>query len=1055
MLAARRPLFYLQRDMTDLRDRLQAALGSAYRIDQELGGGGMSRVFLAEETALGRKVVVKVLPPEMAAGVNIERFRREIQLAASLQHPHIVPLYAAGQADDLFYYTMPLVEGESLRAKLAREGQLPVEQVVRILRDVTDALAYAHAHGVVHRDIKPDNVLVSNEHAVVTDFGVAKAVSAASGSSTLTSLGVALGTPAYMAPEQAAADPHIDHRADLYATGVMGYEMLTGRLPFNAPTPQAMLAAHVTQPIEPPVKYRPAIPAAFNALLMRCLEKMPADRVQRADELRTQLQAMATPSGGMPPTGATPVISSGTEAAIRRGHPVRVAALFGLAGIAVLAVVYFLMQRLGLPTWVFVGAVVLLGIGLPIMLTTGVFERRRALATTGFTPAPQGVASLFTWKRALWGGGLAFAGLAGVATVYMAMRLLGIGAVGTLVAKGTLKAREPILLADFENRTSDSTLGTTLTEAFRVDLSQSRTVKLLDVTAVTSGLARMQRPAGTPVTGSVARELAQRAGVKAIVTGQIDPVGKSYVVTASVISAADGSVLTAVRENAADDAALLTALDKLSRGLRARIGESLTDVRDAQPLEQVTTGSLEALRRYTEGVRRGEGGDADGALAVLRQAVAIDTGFAMAYRKIAATLSNVGGSNDQIVAAATKAHEHRERLPDLERSLADAYYYKTADWNPVAQVTAYRAALELDPDNEIALNNLALELQRERHFAAAESLFQRGVDLGQGVYPIVNLVWDLGAEGRFKDAHAAMTRLAASYPESREAQGGPIWIAFGERDYVATARLASLFLSTRPGPYWSSLANQVTASAAAARGNLREFEQQIAAADAQAVIRGAPEAVIGDAVWLASADLVYRNRPADGIARVTQAVARHPLATIPAANRPYALLAQFYALAGQPAEAQRLLAEYAAAVPPGVRRADYQQYAAQGAIAVAQGRWADAATLFRASYDSSGCTACGLFDLAHAYDRLNQTDSALAVYRRLVDVPGMDRIIEDALFLVPSYRRLAELYEARGDRANAATYYNKVLDLWKNADPELQPIVADVRRRLTALAGEH
>ena len=192
---------------SDLQQRLQAALGSAYAVQSELGGGGMSRVFVATETALGRKVVVKVLPPEMAAGVNVDRFRREIQLAASLQHPHIVPLHMAGSSGDLFYYTMPLVEGESLRARLAREAELPIADAVRILRDVVDALANAHAHGVVHRDIKPDNVLISGRHAVVTDFGVAKAISESTGQSSLTSAGLALGTPAYMAPEQAAGDP--------------------------------------------------------------------------------------------------------------------------------------------------------------------------------------------------------------------------------------------------------------------------------------------------------------------------------------------------------------------------------------------------------------------------------------------------------------------------------------------------------------------------------------------------------------------------------------------------------------------------------------------------------------------------------------------------------------------------------------------------------------------------------------------------------------------------------------------------------------------------------
>ncbi|HKT61843.1 MAG TPA: protein kinase [Gemmatimonadales bacterium] len=307
--------------MSDLLGQLAPALGAAYRFERELGGGGMSRVFLAHETALGRKVVIKVLPPELSAGLNIDRFRREIQLAASLQHPHIVPLLAAGQASEalpLLYYTMPLVEGESLRARLIREHELPVGEAIRLLRDVVDALACAHEHGVVHRDIKPDNVLVSRQHAMVTDFGVAKALESGSGEQrlgALTSLGVALGTPAYMAPEQAAADPHTDHRADIYAVGALAYEMLTGRPPFIGPSPQAILAAQVMQPPPPITDLRPTVPPMLAALVMRCLEKKPADRWQSADELLHQLESMATPSGGTAPTTAIASVSGPATAA--------------------------------------------------------------------------------------------------------------------------------------------------------------------------------------------------------------------------------------------------------------------------------------------------------------------------------------------------------------------------------------------------------------------------------------------------------------------------------------------------------------------------------------------------------------------------------------------------------------------------------------------------------------------------------------------------------------------------------------------------------------------
>ncbi len=298
---------------TELRDQLQQTLGDAYRLERELGGGGMSRVFLAVETALGRNVVVKVLLPELAAGVSVDRFRREIQLAAQLQHPHIVPLLTAGESAGLPYFTMPFVVGESLRARLFRDHELPVPEAIRLLRDVASALDYAHAQGVVHRDIKPDNVLLTHRVAVVTDFGVAKALSASAASggpsrtAGITTMGVTLGTPAYMAPEQCSADPNMDHRVDVYAFGIMAYEMLAGQTPFTARTPQGLLGAHLTALPDPVTMHRPGLPPALAALVMHCLQKHPADRPQTAGDLIAALDTLTTPSGGTIPMHAPTV----------------------------------------------------------------------------------------------------------------------------------------------------------------------------------------------------------------------------------------------------------------------------------------------------------------------------------------------------------------------------------------------------------------------------------------------------------------------------------------------------------------------------------------------------------------------------------------------------------------------------------------------------------------------------------------------------------------------------------------------------------------------------
>ena len=283
---------------------LRDAFEPAYILERELIGGGMSRVFLATERALNRKVVIKVLPPELAAGVNRERFRREIQLAAQLQHPHIVPLYAAGEHGDLLYYTMPFIEGESLKHAIHEHGAkkpFTLREVVRILHDVSDALAYAHTRGVIHRDIKPGNVLRSGSHAVVTDFGVAKAISASLPAVGMTTSGMAIGTPAYMAPEQLAGDPAADHRVDIYAVGLLAYELLTGEAPFNETSPQATLAAQMTREPVAVSRKRSDVPPALAALVMKCLAKMPEQRPQTAHELVVELDAMAIGSGDFAP----------------------------------------------------------------------------------------------------------------------------------------------------------------------------------------------------------------------------------------------------------------------------------------------------------------------------------------------------------------------------------------------------------------------------------------------------------------------------------------------------------------------------------------------------------------------------------------------------------------------------------------------------------------------------------------------------------------------------------------------------------------------------------
>src|SRR3989441_511705 len=712
-----------------------------------------------------------------------------------------------------------------------------------------------------------------------------------------------------------------------------------------------MLAAQVTATPDPVTQHRATVPPALAALIMRCLAKHPADRPQSAEEIVAQLESMATPTGGITPQHAE--ISSGTAAAIRRAHPVRVATLFGFAALGVLTLAYSLVHMLGLPDWAFAGAVGLAAAGLPIILWTGVIERRQAIAgSTGRAAVPAGVQRWFTWRRALLGGAAGF-GLLGIGTaVYMAMRLLGIGPVGTLVASGVLAERDRLVLAEFENRTTDSTLGPSLTEALRVDLAQSGVIRLLDAAAVGQALGRMGRAPGAPLDLALARELAQREGAKAVVHGQIDPLGRGYVVSAELVGASDGAALVAVRENAQDDGAIIAAVDRLSHRLRERIGESLKTIRASDPLEQVTTRSLEALRKYSQGVRASDAVEMARAVTLLEEAIALDTTFAMAYRKLAVVLSNAGGAQSRIAAAATQAFRHRDRLTPFERDLAEAYYYTSVEYDPAKTEAAYRAALEQQPENGVALNNLALLFNERRRFAEAESLTTLGLTVAPTQWALyINAMQAQIARGKFDDA----------------------------------ARTAALLGRRAPGNPMNRF--------------VRAF-------------------------------MMLARREYDSAEVETQG------------------LAFLYAAAGRPDRARQLLADYEAAVPEGARRGQPFRNGVAAHIAFAEGRIQDAIRDYRRWYDEDGCAVCGLFLLGRAYERAGQPDSALAVYERAVTTPGYLRAFEEQATLGPTYRRLGELYDERGDTARARDYYGRFVELWKDADAELQPSVREVRQKL-------
>jgi tetratricopeptide (TPR) repeat protein/tRNA A-37 threonylcarbamoyl transferase component Bud32 len=968
--------------MPELLGQLEHALGSAYRLERELGGGGMSRVYLAEEVALGRQVVVKVLPPELAAAINVERFRREIQLAAKLQHPHVVPLLAAGRAGDLLYYTMPFIEGESLRSKLSREGELPVPEAVRYLRDVVDALAYAHEQGVLHRDIKPDNVLVSRHHALVTDFGVAKALSEAAGpagASGFTSAGVAMGTPAYMAPEQAAADPTIDHRADIYSVGAMAYEMLAGHAPFSGRTPQQLLAAHVSRAPEPLGTVRATVPTDLAAIVMRCLEKRPADRWQSAEDLLRALEAVSTPGTG---TAATSAI-------------------------------------------------------------------RKAV-----TPAPTQVSSASGRFRTVRTVG------AGVVVVLLA--LLGLKgakllAGRSLVDRGVFREREPVLIAEFQSPPADSALGGAVTEAFRVDLAQSPKLTVIQPEYVRQVLIRMQRDPRVPFDAELAREVAIRDGIKAFVAGDVAHAGTAFVISARLIATQSGEALVALRETAQDSSRILAAIDRLSRGMRERIGGSLGTVRASERLEDVTTPSLDALRKYSQALRADGQGDTERAISLLREAVELDTGFAMAYRKLGVELGNSGGRRSQQIDAFTKAYNHRDRLTDRERYLTQAAYEGYVNGDRDRAITAYRSLLDLSPDDPFALNNLSIALNNLQNFTQAAELARRAIRAApDGGMFYGNLIAAQVGLGQLDSAESTLRQLRRRLPNDP-------YGAFIEANFLAASGsydsakviVQRVQQARRESPNWQTLTNGQLAVLSLIGGHLNQADGYLEAAGQTSEAEGLPERALMFDVARAGIDLWYRGQPERARQKMDAALQRRPLARFNPADRPYLELALLYAEAGRPDRARALVSEYDRVTPEGLKRLDgSQRRAVMGSVALAERRPQDAINEYR-QQEVDECEVCAQASIGRAYDDAGLADSAVAAYERYVGTPYTYRVYADAIWLARTYYRLGELYESRGERAKAAENYAKFVRLWKDADAELRPKVLDAKSRLKALTGEH
>jgi tRNA A-37 threonylcarbamoyl transferase component Bud32/tetratricopeptide (TPR) repeat protein len=1063
----------------DLREQLQLTLQNTYTLGRELGGGGMSRVFVADERRLNRKVVVKVLAPELMQGLSAERFEREILLAASLQQANIVPVLSAGDSAGAPYFTMPYVDGESLRVRLAR-GPLGIAEAASILRDVARALAYAHERGVVHRDIKPDNVLLSRGAAMVTDFGIAKAIAASATGprgATLTQLGTALGTPAYMAPEQAAGDPNTDHRADFYAFGCMAYELLTGHPPFEAKTPQRLLAAHMGETPKPVTDERPDTPPELARLVSQCLEKEPDARPRTADQMLATLDAISTGDSSRQP--ALPGILIGGRAMVRRAL-----VLYAVAFVAVAVLARAAIVGIGLPDWVFPGSLIVMALGLPVILFTGYaqFVARRAATTSptftpGGTPSPPTHGTManlalkasphLTWPRTALGGTYAVGAFVLLVGAFMLLRALGIGPAGSLLARGSFTAREPVIIADFAVQHTDTALGAVVSDAVRAALSQSRVIALVPPPEIAAALRRMERPANARLDLATAREMAQRAGVKAVVDGQVTGVGSGYIVTLRLVSADSGVELASFRETGDGPRGLIDASDQLARKLRAKIGESLRSVQGSPPLAQATTPSLEALRLFSEATRaNGIEENPQAAVQFARQAVAVDSNFASAWRLLAAVVANANGSRTEVDSAIEHAYRLRDRLPEMERLQTEAFHFFQGPHRDRARALAAYLALIERGDSTVAPVNAGEVLRTEREYARAESLnmldFRVDPQAGIAVGNAVEMELD---RGRVDSAAKMLRAWQRRTPTAHGAWFHEIFVRYESGDTAGLRQVVDSFArSSDPSFREWGLGGQT--ALALLHGRLGDADRS--GRELSALLPPTDARRLGDAVFRATVDAWFHGPSPNAVRALNAALVEVPLQRLPVADRPYFDVATAYAVAGDPDKASSIIAQYRRDVTD-TSRLRLQRPALDatlGAIALVRGEAKTAIDAFRRGdvaddgLPSRECAPCVHFALGRAFDAAGQADSTIAEYETYLATPywlkltgGENAEISfgDALVLAGIHKRLGELYEAKGNREKAASHYAAFIQLWKNADPELQPQVEDVRRRLARL----